>query len=325
MELPAQVQRQLDAAAAIEASLLNNGLPENPAPENKTESPAPEPVVPAPSEVAPTPAPANEPAPADKRYEVLQGKYNAEVPRLHQEAKQLRERIEAQEAELRALNQKFQKPPVDEKPLVTPKDVEEYGPEMYDFIGRVAEKVFAEKFLPIIGRMQSEFEARVIATESTVGNVAVRQQQTEEEKFWLRLLDAVPNWQEINVMPEWLSWLAEHDRLLGTTRQAVLDQAVSTLDSDRIIAVFEQFIEKHKKPEQPVKKTESLASQVSPASATAAPAPVSQTATNIWTDAAIQEFYKDVSLGKFKGREDDQARIEADLDAAYSEGRYRQR
>lgn len=325
MELPSQVQRQLDAAAAIEASLLNSGLPDTPAPANPTESPPPEPVEPAPTEVAPAPAPAPEPSQTDARYKVLQGKYDAEVPRLHKEAQALRERVEAQDAELKALSQKIQRPAVESKPLVTSKDVEEYGPEMYDFIGRVAEKVFSEKFLPIIGRMQSEFEARVLATESTVGNVAVRQQQTEEEKFWLRLLDAVPNWQAINETPEWLLWLAEHDRMIGSTRQAVLDQAVATLNSDRIIAVFEQYIEKHKKPEPTVQKTVSLASQVSPSSATATSVPVPQAQGNIWTDAGIQEFYKDVSLGKFRGREEEQARIEADLDAAYSEGRYRPR
>jgi hypothetical protein len=43
----------------------------------------------------------------------------------------------------------------------------------------------------------------------------------------------------------------------------------------------------------------------------------------MWSVAEMDAFYKDVARGDYRGRKDEVARIEADIDKALAEGRVR--
>ena len=92
--LPGSVQRQLDQAAEIEAQAY--GQPAALDIENTVETP--EPAVTAPQAEQPT-APVTQKVVTDEvweqKFNVLRGKYEAEVPRLHAQIRELNDQIQA--------------------------------------------------------------------------------------------------------------------------------------------------------------------------------------------------------------------------------------
>ena len=138
---------------------------------------------------AQAPAAPNAPAPADDqaehRYKVLQGKYNAEVPRLQAQNKELSERFSAMQNQLSAtqallagMGQQPQAPHLAQRPaqasLVTPKEVTEFGADLYDFVKRAAQEVVA----PQVHSLEERF--RPIA--QAVQQMAPMVQQTQENQ-----------------------------------------------------------------------------------------------------------------------------------------------
>lgn len=334
MGLPKQVERQLAEAQLIDNAIAGKPAPDAPpAPEATPVTPPADPVPPAPADPQPdlqnTPPAAPEPVPTvppvDNRYEVLKGKYNAEVPRLHEENNRLAKLMEVQEAELQRLRQAAQRPPEPPAPLVTTKDSDDFGADMVDMVHRVALDTITKALIPRINAEVAEIKAKIATIETGMVNVAQKQNMTAEDRFYEELTRQVSDWQEVNVNPQWLAWLGTFDDMLGGTRQQALDAAASELNVKRTVAIFNQFKKEHQvaAPQAATPPAPRPAQQVSPPrGATAAPA--AQAPENIWTESSIKAFYRDVQMGRFRGRESEMQQIEADLDAAYSEGRIRQ-
>lgn len=326
MALPKQVQRQIEEAAQIEAQMN--------APQPATESqPAPEPATPeAELPTAPAPAPEASPTPEPKqpvadpetetlrqRYASLQGKYEAEVPRLHQQNRELREQLDRLAQQMEALK----RPPAEEvKPAVSDKDVEDFGADMLDMVRRLSTEVVTNVVNTQLRGLAEKLETRVAALEATVNGVAGRQQQTEEQRFYADLEAQVPNWKAIDAEPGWLAWLSEVDPLAGHKRQDLLNNAATAMDLKRVVSFFKAYEATKPTPAAaPAKAQSELARQVAPAKAAAAATPAS-TDKKFWNDAAVNAFYADVRRGKFVGREAEMQRIENDIHAAAAEGRY---
>jgi len=143
MAIPAQVQRQSEAISKLYEELNSDDkgqVEETEATEEAVET--------ADSEVEQAPAPqqAEQKAEGDKtsedtleqKYKTLQGMYNAEVPRLHAEKRQLTTRVEQLEKLLSSMSTATSKQ-ADDTPaekLVTEQDVEDYG-DSIDVMRRV--------------------------------------------------------------------------------------------------------------------------------------------------------------------------------------------
>ena len=200
-----------------------------------------------------TPSPANEHKSGDdnlseetivQKYKTLQGMYNAEVPRLHQQNREMVNRVQQMEQLLASLsaqqaNTATQQPVAEN--IVTDKDVEEYG-ESLD----VMRKVSREELVPVAQRLaQIEQMFRQMQTNVVpqVQAVAQRQQVSAEQGFWARLTSAVPNFRQINDNEAFQSWLLTADPLTGITRQTHLDDAQRTLDADRVANFFHTWLE----------------------------------------------------------------------------------
>lgn len=320
MPLPKQVQAQIDAADAM----LNPQAAPTPAP---APEPQVQPVEPAP-EPTPAPAPAPEPTPApapedDAKYRVLKGKYDSEVPLLHQQNRDLNQRV----TQLTELLSRIQQRPADQQPTpqaptgATAKDIDDFGGEMVAMVQRVVAGAMAQ--------IETRFASEVTKIQQVIGQVGQKQQLTAQQQFAKDLNEAVPDWAAIDKQPEWLEWLGQADPLTGYVRQVILDNAHTALDAGRVAAIFNAYKATRPAPAPapvaaPAEVATPLAKQVAPTKASATVTPPAP-ATSVWTDAAIQAFYKDVSLGKFKGRDAEMQRIEADLNAAIAEGRYRPR
>ena len=345
MALPEQIRKQTEAVQELYKQLNgadNNTGDEKPADGTvtPTENAAPTPPKadenPAPNDA--TPSPGSEQKTGDdnvpeetvlQKYKTLQGMYNAEVPRLHQQNREMVSRVQQLEqllASMTATQQATSQPAPAPEKLVSDKEVEEYG-ESID----VMRKVSREELTPLIQRMAhiegllQQMQANVVPQ---VQAVAHRQQLTQEQQFWADLAGAVPNWRQINDNDAFQAWLLEADPLTGITRQTYLEDAQRSLDALRVSNFFRTWLEntgqaavaQSTEPAKAAATTE-LEKQVTPGRSRASGSPTSTNNATMYAPSDIQKFFNDVRAGKYKGREQERARIERDIFAAQREGR----
>lgn len=261
-----------------------------------------------------------------QKYRTLQGMYNAEVPRLHAQNKDLTQRLQQMEQLLSTLSseQKQTSQDISAAPesLVSDQDIEEYG-ESID----VMRKVSREEYLPVtqkIAELERYLEQLQKNVVPQVNNLTQQYQATTEQQFWSQLSTAVPNWRETNDDPDFQTWLLERDPLVGITRQTMLEDAQRNLDAARVAQFFTTWQELNggveAKATQNSQRSDELEKQVAPGRARNSS---STTASNqkTYSPADIQKFFTDVQRGKYKGREKERDRIERDIFAAQKDGR----
>lgn len=260
---------------------------------------------------------------SDARYKVLQGKYNKEVPQLHQQVGALNEELNNVRRLLASLQQADTEVEVKpSKKLLKDEEIEEYGEDMISVIRRAAR----EEFMPLIEKL----EAENTQLKDMLGNVSTSVTDTARSSVY-RYLDAeLPNWKEINQDKGFLIWLDETDAFSGATRLALLKKAFEDNDATRVVKFFNSYLTENAAvvPEKVVETvTETkvdLMSMAAPGKPQSGPNTVrAQEDKPIYTHAGIQEFFRDVQTGKFKGREEERAAIELDILAAGSENRIR--
>lgn len=214
----------------------------------------------APPDPAADPNAAKDDKPEDweQRYRTAQGLLKAESQRHAAERRQLLERIEE-------LEKKFEqgaaaKPAEPAQPLITDKDLETYGPELLDVIGRKAQEMAAQ----IVEQRMAELKPQLEQTKEQVDQFASQVYKSSEQRFYGELERVVPDWQAINADQRWLAWLGEVDPISGVPRQQHLDHAAQQLDHARVAMLFNTF--------KQAAGIETPAAPASPAPA-AAPAP----------------------------------------------------
>ena len=257
----------------------------------------------------------------EQKYKTLQGMYNKEVPRLSSENRELGSRVSQLESLLGDL--KKQETPVQEAPvekLITKDDVEQYG-DSIDVMRRAAKEEVAGQ----LGRV-AQLEKEIAELKGVVPQVQqVKQQQktTSEKQFWDVLNREVPNWNEINSNPDFQSWLLEVDPLTGISRQTYLEDAQRKQDAGRVINFFNAFAKvsgvDNSARDKSATQSAELQKQVAPKRGRAGQ-PVNNDAKT-YSPKDIEKFFTDVRKGKYKGREDERARMERDIFAAQQEGR----
>ncbi len=308
MSLPsAVIEAERRADALIQAIQSGNAPTQAPAP---VEAPAPAPVAaPAP---APQPGSTNQPtgsAPADDsdehRYKVLQGKYNAEIPRLLDQVTRLTAQTQEQARLIEQLSAQLKSMPAAPTSLVTPEEVEEHGEGMVDLIRRAAREELATKDAAIN-------ELRLEIHQLRNGFV-----QTKQKGFLETLADAHPDWPVINDDQSFHRWLGQVDALSGRTRQDLLDEAQKAQDGTRAAAVFTAF--KKDRDSWAATSSQALQNQLVPAPGAGGAGPQVQPGARVWTRAEVTDFYTKVRTGRLKGQE--AAAIESEIQRAMAEGR----
>lgn len=268
-----------------------------------------------------------------QKYRTLQGMYNAEVPRLHAQNRDLGSRIQ----QLEQLLATFSSAPAAAAPaagpaaapqqrLVSDKDVEDYGDSI-----EVMRKVSREELSALAARLASiEASLQQVQTKVVpqVQAVAHRQAETAQQKFWSDLTTAVPEWRSVNDNEAFQAWLLEVDPLTGIARQTYIEDAQRALDARRVAAFFQTWLKST--GQAPVAQstgsatasatTSELEKQVAPGRARSAGAPQSNKG-KVYTPADIRKFFDDVRSGRYKGREQERDRVERDIFAAQRENR----
>jgi len=281
----------------------------------------------------------------EQKYKVLQGKYNAEVPRLQRQVQeqnstieQLKQQMTATQSMLAAFAQnrvaapgQGQGPaPAAPTKLVKDEEVKEFGEDLTDFIRRVAQ----ESVLPAVERRLQPVQQQVEKATSDAANTAQEQNRLAHERLLATLDREFAEWRTLNRDPQFLEWLAQPDPYSGAARQELLSQAYERFDAPRIVAFFKGYRNEHAVVTPP-------ASAAAPAPAQAAsqrtlddfvsPGQPKAGATGaqngagkrIWTEAEIKRFYDDCRSGKYRSNPDRRKEIEQDIFAAGREGRVR--
>jgi len=335
MALPEQIRKQTEAVQQLYQQLNtddNTGTDTSAA--DGTVTPLAD-VDSAPNNAAPSPT--NEQRSGDdnvseetivQKYKTLQGMYNAEVPRLHQQNREMTGRVQQMEQLLASLSAQqanantTRQQAVTEK-IITDKDVEEYG-ESLD----VMRKVSREELVPVAQRLaQIEHMLRQMQTSVVpqVQAVAQRQQVSAEQQFWAELSANVPNYRQLNENDTFQSWLLQADPLTGITRQTYLDDAQRSLDAGRVANFFRTWLESTGQATvaQSTGRTgvSELEKQVTPGRSRNTGAPATTNQGKMYSPQDIQKFFNDVRIGKYKSREQERDRIERDIFAAQRENR----
>lgn len=363
--LPKSVRKQIEAANKLAAEISNAVQGGTPAPAKEEGQPAPAAADAAPpkggdpsSQPAPaskeapaasSPAPAPQPEPPkvedfQQKYNVLRGKYDAEVPRLHAQihdltdaVRDLRQQLSNVQAEAEMLKAARGKPAdAGATGEVSPDEIRQFGPDLHDFIRRTAASVAASQ----VAEVKQTVESKLKRTDEVVAHVADTTAKTAREKLLEQLTAAVPGWSEQNTDPAFLQWLEGEDMFSGEKRGKLLTQAYRRNDAQRVIAFFTGFQRENAAASSPPSASAAPAQQEPPAQnagpqrklddfvAPGTPKTGSAGAPDgsgkrVWTRASIAAFYRKRTdlLKRGKPLPPDLVKQEQDLQSAMRDGR----
>lgn len=337
VKVPSAVLRASAAADAIHKKAYEPGSTPPAA------APAPEPAAapaPAPSAFA-TPAPAPAPVPEtggvdswENRFKASEGRLrraNETISQQQQTISSLEGRLGNVEGMLARINANPAPAAapapapreLDPKSLVTPEEVQAYGPEFMDVVGRVAMQKFEGERASLLGEIDGLKRQLGGVTQHVVGDA--------RERMFQKMDATLPTWREVNVDPKFLAWLRLTDSYSGAIRGELLKQAFAQNNADRLLAFFKGFLAEE--------ATVAPATPSAPASDgrpsledLAAPGRAKSEAVTqqgnpsekpTISRAQIAQFYRDVQSGKYRGRDTEKASAEAEIFAAEREGRIR--
>ena len=307
MSIPKSVEKQGQRADELLAA-QNKPNPPDPnvtpppdpgTPPSDPNAPPVTPPEPAPSVVPPVTPPAAPPEPdySKEAYLTLQGKYNAEVPRLYSEIADLKIRM----AEM-VQSHVAPAPPAPAPPEDEPASIKYMRKELPEFEGavtflatKIADEKLAAKLKEIDGRV-GQVEA---TTTETAGNI-----------FYKYLDDNVKNWRAINNDPGFLNWLSQQDRYTGAQKSQLLQGAYNRFDGITVANFFSDYV-KEKSPATPPAAppapdiTKFVATPPGTTTPPAAPPP-----EETMSRGDVKKFYDDVAAGKFRFKPDDMKKTE---------------
>ena len=321
MALPKAVQAQVEEADRLVADINGDkteGDPTETDPRVQPQEPAETVADPQPSAVS-TESVQNL-VPEEKwesKYHTLKGMYDAEVPRLHSQNRELTQQVQQLIADMAELKAKQTTNHISTESLITEQDKEAFGPDLIDLIERATESKVA-----VFRQREEQLMEEIKELKGQMGSVAERQVMSDKDRFLMGLGQQVPDWEALNVNQGFLAWLNEVDPVYGVPRQVALNNAYENLDVPRVATIFNAY-KALITPATPQKKpSQELQRQVAPTRSKAnAPDPADLQNQRIWTDSMIQQFYDEARRGHYSP--EDVVRTENEISAAIAEGRYR--
>lgn len=313
MALPKQVQKAIEEVAAVEAQMKAPVEPEVAAaqPENDeqtTEAIAVETQaeLPTAEETPPQPTPVERVEDNwEHKYRRLQGKYDAEVPRLHAQVKELAAALE----ELKAVREAPPAPVTVAEALVTDADVSEYGADLINLQRRVARE-----------ELRAEFEALKATNEDLRKQIQQTGSQVGALNFEQRLHRMVPDFPEVNESPAWIAWLDVVDPISRVPRRVIAQEAYRRGDAEAVAHYVSLYRAEHGEAPVKVDRTKEIARQVQPTRTAATTAPSSKQG-RIYSSKDVEALFKKVASLSAMQRFDEAKKLEAELDAAFMDGR----
>lgn len=260
-----------------------------------------------------------------QRYQSLFGMYNTQMPALQQEVKQLTETLGQLQAKLKEQKAEPQSEP-EPSQLVTNKDVEAFGEDLVDLARRIAKEEFGRRESKYIKQIEA-LEGQLTKAEGQVGEVVQSQAKTAQDRFFENLNSTLPSWEAIQATDDCQTWLATRIPGSQATWNDALLNAAGRQDVSAVKEVFDAFFERYPahnpsaKKQQQSNARQELNRQVAPGKSTASNP--SSPSGRVYTSADyIAESNRIVRLSQ-QGKHDQAMQLQAELDAAQTEGRIR--
>jgi hypothetical protein len=237
------------------------------------------------------------------KYEVLEGKYRAEVPKLHAA-------VQEQASKITELTVAVSK-------RATLEDEGAVAVDLMDFEKNPKLKEFKEEYPDVFeGVVEIVKAAKTPANkkDTTQTPATPQTQQPAQSPAWTsamyQLLDAkIPDWRTINQDQGFVQWLSEKDVYSRKTKNDLLLDAYAAGDVETVANMFGGFkaIAQEDNQDQ---------DDLAPSSTTSGSVDNTQSAQTTITRAYISKFYQDVALGRYKGKEKLMNEIHAKIDSA---------
>lgn len=328
MALPKQVQKQLDEVEELEKQLEAQGEDEvkkkktskkSKAEDTEVEVTDDEPIE-EPVAVEATPADDSKEEVSEsfkQKYATLRGKYDAEVPRLHQQVKELTDQMNAIRHEAEAAKKVEAEKPKEKVSYVTDADREEYGDDLIDFQRRVAKEASQE--------YEDRFEQQAKVIEQLQQQISNTGNQVGEVGFTQKLNALVPGFDQLDNDERWVAWLNEYDPMTRGPRRDQAQAAFNAGDAEAVahyVGLFRESVE-------PVANGKSdrdteLEKQVTPSrSASTVTNKSSSKNSKVYSEKELNNAWTKIRTLNTQGKYDDAEKLEAELTAAYMEGRVR--
>lgn len=320
LNLPRAVREQAERAERAHQELLGNTATAAPVAEVVEVPPAETPIVEVVTPEAPVVVPpvqveavvAEVPV-ADSwelKYRVLNGKYQAEVPRLAQQLRESNEALKiAQSASAASTVTNAEAAPAAMTPQVV---IDQYGE---DFAGAVHTVAKAETKL-----LRDELSSKVDRLDAEAG-------ERRRGDFLRDLATHVPNFAQVDQEPGFSAYLDDFDAQTGKTRREFFTEADASNNAPRVASFFSAYIKGKKQPAPApavVAPPPSVEHLIAPDSSRHSEAPEGK---KQWTRVEVAKFYSDSRAqggnkpyGRYTAAE--YGRIDADISSAPGEGRY---
>jgi hypothetical protein len=270
----------------------------------------------------------------EQRYRTLQGKYDSEIAGLRSQVTSLERLLSTLQAPAPQPQPRIAPPPLE----FSQEDKDLYGEDLLQAMARTAEA----RSRPYIDAL----EAKLARLEGGQNNLAG--QQLQDRVF--DALDQDPElagrWRPLNTSREFSLWLSQIDEMSGLSRNDMLQHAYANGDAIRTGRFFKRYMAEHTVPPPPQSTHTAAAPAYQPPrngsgnghAATTGMAQLEDFAspgraagrsqgsngapqTRIWSRPEITAFYRDRTTGRYRGREEESNRLEADIIAAAREGR----
>lgn len=260
----------------------------------------------------------------EHRYKSMKGRYD----RASDQLRNLSEQVASLQNVIATMRATSTAPSSDEaeaaiERLITPEEESDYGSEFLSVVGKKAK----EEILPLI----KKYEAKIAQLEGQLQGVGGKIAQDARQQMLNQLDERVPNWRDINRNETFLDWLQLPDLYSGAIRHELLKAAYERNDTPRVAAFFTGFLAEEAavapamgetgRSDAPAKP--SLQDFAAPGRAKSAAATSAPAEKPIFTRAQIAKFYADAAAGKFRGRDAERDRLEAQIFSAEREGRIR--
>lgn len=333
MALPKQVERQIKELEELEKKLAAD---QEPKVESDTSAPDLKVVESEPAQADPIeePTPSESPEVAEpkaekpeddtdwkQKYKTLQGMYDAEVPRLHSQVKELNaelakldNQLKQQEAAREEQKAQLAKAEAVAR-LVTDDDVETFGEDLIEVQRKVAREVTAE--------FKAELDALKAENASLRESVDTAGTKAAEATFEQKLHRLVPDFETVNTSKEWINWLNEVDPLIRAPRMTVAQEAYANGDAEAVahyVQMFKSAQAPAKVVEAKVDPAKDVQRQIQP-DRSASTANASSQNSRLYSNADIQSMFNKAIKLSNAGKIDEARTLEAEIDAAYQSGR----
>lgn len=308
--LPKSIQKAAEAAQKLYDETYNN-KPEEEIKETGENIPTPEPESQEPpKEPESTPETLVEEKPQESawehKYRVLEGKYRAEVPRLHAENKELTQSLNALRSEFQSLRDELNQA----KQVSQKKE-----PVSDDFLATYFSEEDSGKLAKYIqDQINAGVEARLADVRNEVGTVKEVAARTAQEAFWQAVLTTFPDYNELRENPALSDWLGVRHDFSDVTRYDLLLDSANRLNAKRFIEILGAF----KQSQQPKPKAD-LTTKVAPQQSVSSS--VQKQEPKRYTEQEYSSAMDRVRKLQLNRRYEEAAAIKKELDKAFSDGR----